>query len=120
MTDSPDTLNRATLAPLDFDPKTLSLRMNRALTYSGPVDPYALVEYEGETMRIMNLPTQELRAMMGFGHTSYDMRTRNIHKRPDGKEWPWRPENCRVADGHRGVWINESTLTCPGCGMDFT
>ena len=104
----------------DYRIETLYIRINRALELNVPMDPYKLLMYNGQPTRIMNLPTQDLRALSGYGHQESDIRQRSIVPLPDGFRWQWKPQECRVADGFRGVWVDEEHLACPGCGMDFT
>lgn len=106
---------------LDFRLETFALRLNRAFELNKPVTHDYLVRYNGQPMRLVYLPTQDLRAAAGFGHFEWDIKNRAIipWPLPEGK-WPAKPEMCPVADGHRGVWVDRDHLACPGCGMDFT
>lgn len=103
------------------DVTTLPLRVTRAIELNQPVDPYKLILHNGRATRIVDLPTADLRALSGLGHQPSDIRQRDIIPWPlqEGK-WLWKPWECRVSDGFRGVWVDDQHLACPGCGMDFT
>jgi hypothetical protein len=83
-----------------------------------PVDPTAVLRADGEEIKIEDLPTAGLRAMMGYGHTEPFLRP--IIERTDGKQWPYTPNMCLLASNPKGVWVDPQHLACPGCGLDFT
>lgn len=83
-----------------------------------PVDPTAILRSDGEEIRIEDLPTAEMRAMMGYGH--FQPFHRPVIERTDGKQWPYTPNMCLLANNPKGVWVDPEHLACPGCGLDGT
>ena len=81
------------------------------------VDPDAEVTYNGELMKLRDVPDPVVKHLCGLGHSAYDCKMREHHP----GEWPCIPEECRYADETQGIWINEGeNLVCQGCGLDFT
>ena len=46
--------------------------------------------------------------------------SRPVIERTDGKQWPYTPNMCLLANNTRGVWVDPQHLACPGCGLDMT
>lgn len=89
-----------------------------AAIQTSPVDPRAVIRYNGESMAIEDVPSSEIRASLGYGH--YGPFSRPVIKRTDGKSWPYTPNMCLLAGNIRGVWVDPQHLACPGCGLDMT
>lgn len=89
-----------------------------AAIQTSPVDPRAIVTYNGQSYTIEDLPTALLRTMSGYGHIKPFRR--RVIERTDGKSWPYTPNMCLIADNPRGVWVDPQHLACPGCGLDVT
>ena len=80
-----------------------------------PVNPDQLVEVNGETMAIKDIPDPVLQHLFGLGHFR--------DNRPIvAGDWPFTPETCIYTDpGEGNEWINDGTvLVCTGCGLDGT
>lgn len=104
---------------IDFDPKTLSKRINEILERA--IDPKATTTYHGETMAIEDIPSPLVRIMMGMGHHPFDADGKTTLRRPDGEPWPYSSLGvCLVAAEIKGVWVDETHLACAGCGLDYT
>lgn len=100
---------------------SLTERISHALSRRQAIDPREQVNYNGERMAIEEVPSLQARWMMGYGHDPADVRQRTHHPRGEGQNWAYTPSTCLVASqGSIGVWIDDSHLTCPGCGLDFT
>jgi hypothetical protein len=82
---------------------TLQDRIDEILRFNPPINPQATTQYNGETYTIENLPSADLRAMMGYGHINPFQR--GVIERPDKIQWPYTPNMCLVASNSRGVWI---------------
>lgn len=83
-------------------------------------DGATMVELDGVPTPISELPDANLRAESGYGHFPYDVERRRVVE-VAGRAWPYTPTTCLVDRyGGRGEWLDESTLFCPGCGLDFT
>lgn len=79
-------------------------------------DPDQLVEVNGVTMAIKDIPDPSLRHLLGLGHFP------NGRPRIAG-DWPYTPETCIYTDDsdNRNEWIENGTvLVCTGCGSDGT
>lgn len=99
------------------EPDKLQAYIDAAITVPA-IDPAALVNYNGVPTKIEDLPTAELRAMAGYGH--FHPFHREVIQRTDGKQWPYTPNMCLLANNQTGVWVDPAHLACPGCGMDLT
>lgn len=89
-----------------------------AAIQTSPVDPRAIITYNGESMAIEDVPSSEIRASLGYGH--FGPFSRPVIERTDGKNWPYTPNMCLLAGNIRGVWVDPEHLACPGCGLDMT
>lgn len=98
-------------------PEELQGYIDAAIVVS-PIDPRAIVTYNGKRVAIEDLPSALLRTMSGYGHLGPFQRP--VIERIDGKSWPYTPNMCLLADNPRGVWIDPEHLACPGCGLDVT
>lgn len=78
-----------------------------------------VINYGGDDMAIKDVPDATVRHMLGYGH-------HNPHRRVvvhlDGRQWPFTPDTCEVADepNHTEWVLNNTTLVCTGCGLDGT
>lgn len=82
-------------------------------------DPDEMVEYNFQRMAIKDIPSQGVRAMLGYGHVR--MPGDQVTPNPSGEPWPYTPDHCLRADEIRWLWINNGqNLVCPGCGLDGT
>jgi hypothetical protein len=80
-----------------------------------PTNPDQLVEIDGATMAIKDIPDPVLRQLFGLGHFR--------DNRPIvAGDWSYTPETCiYTGPDDAGQWIAEGTvLVCPGCGLDGT
>lgn len=69
--------------------------------------------YNGERMRIRDVPSKTIREMLGFGHSGWE--TREVHP-----GYPVHPSECAYGS-MRWEWINDGeNLVCPRCGLDGT
>jgi hypothetical protein len=102
----------------DYRVETLPARIEAAISLNTPVNPGEIIIYNGVPTAIEDLPTANLRALAGYGHP--EPFHRPVIELPEGIEWAYTPNMCLVASGHRGVWVDNEHLACPGCGMDFT
>jgi len=79
------------------------------------IDPDEIVEFNGQSMAIKDVPDKHIRAMLGYGH--------GYTGRPvvEG-EWAYTPDTCLLTGPTEGTkWINDNqTLVCTGCGLDVT
>lgn len=80
-----------------------------------PTDPEMFIEFNGERIKIEDLPTANLRADFSYGHYSWHIRTRGIVP----GAWPATPDKCLIPDSGEGIWVGEQ-LACRGCGLDAT
>lgn len=94
------------------------------------VDGDELTTFNGQMMKIRDVPDAFVRHMLGFGH-SFKPGRDAVRVKPDGP-WPYEPDVCPRADEQTGVWLNKECepagpdledgeyLVCPGCGLDCT
>lgn len=92
-----------------------------------------LVDFNGETMAIKDIPDPVIRTMLGYGHANDDKRSVVV---VEGRTWESTPDVCTFGDGPwewaRGIIIYPANdqgtivgevdeyLVCPKCGLDGT
>lgn len=83
------------------------------------IDADELVEYNGTTMKIRDIPDRVVRGLLGMGHlTGVKWR---VSVPSELSPYPYSVEDCLRADETRGVWVLDRTiLICQGCGLDCT
>ncbi|WP_267716676.1 hypothetical protein [Streptomyces sp. CoH17] len=97
------------------------------LTEIAKCDPDQVIKHEGQNVKIRDLPEQELRALMGYGHhmATAKLEKREVVAHPSMTgSWAYKPEECLIAGSQKGTWIESfdgtQYLVCPGCGLDGT
>lgn len=94
-----------------------------------PIDPEQLVNYNGQEMKLKNVPDREARFVWGLGHDGVhfsrlkpEARIPPSSMEPPLEKWPYEIEWCPFnAPEDNFVWIqNGQILVCPGCGLDGT
>lgn len=79
------------------------------------------VSYNDEMINIEDIPSRQVRTMLGYGHFNPFNRP-VVSTEVQGTQWPFTPDTCEVSDDpHHTEWIlNGTTLVCVGCGLDCT
>ena len=90
-----------------------------------------IVEYNGQEMKVKDIPHEETRLMMGYGHLYYRQRSvisvqgKTWETTPDvctyGElNWTWITEDGKPGDTHQWPIEGIQYLVCPKCGLDGT
>lgn len=86
-------------------------------------NPDEIVEYNGASMRIRDIPDPFVREMLGMGHAHFSPDRKVITQDDSGpRRWPFTIQTCLYSGEQFATeWINNGqTLVCIGCGLDCT
>ncbi len=85
-------------------------------------DPDQIVSYNGEEMRIADIPDPFVREMFGMGHAETYGREVITEDDSGPRKWPFQVHTCLYSGEQFATeWVrNGEILVCIGCGLDCT
>lgn len=78
-----------------------------------------LVNYNGEDIKIKDVPSAFERAMLGYGHNPVYVHEERKVVPSYLEPYSFTPDTCNT-DEVGTKWLGEDMLICSGCGLDVT